>query len=71
MVDKKIAPWINKKIVEYIGDTEPMLTQFICKKVRRPSPSLSALPLTGWWVCPFIMTIKNNNTVYIRFNHLE
>ena len=28
-----MGPWINKKIVEYIGEPEPTLTEFICNKV--------------------------------------
>ena len=29
-----MSPWINKKIVEYIGEPEPTLTEFICNKVQ-------------------------------------
>ena len=32
-MEKRIGPWINKKIVEYIGEEEPTLTEFICNKV--------------------------------------
>ena len=32
-MDKRIKPWVNKKIVEYIGEEEATLTQFICQKV--------------------------------------
>ena len=32
-MDKRIKPWITKKIVEYIGEEEPTLTEFICQKV--------------------------------------
>ena len=28
-----MGPWINKKIVEYIGEEEPTLREFICNKV--------------------------------------
>eukprot|EP01134_Creolimax_fragrantissima_P007048 CFRG7048T1 len=34
MFKKKIQPWVNKKITEYIGEEEPSLTEFICDKVR-------------------------------------
>lgn len=34
-MDKRVGPWINKKIVEYIGEEEPTLTDFICNKVGR------------------------------------
>lgn len=32
-MDKRIKPWVTKKIVEYIGEEEPTLTDFICQKV--------------------------------------
>lgn len=38
LVDKRIKPWINKKIVEYIGEDEPTLTEFICTKVHSHTP---------------------------------
>ena len=33
-MEKRIGPWINKKIVEYIGEEELTLTDFICNKVH-------------------------------------
>lgn len=39
LMDKRIKPWVTKKIVEYIGEEEPTLTEFICQKVvARSSP---------------------------------
>jgi len=39
-MDRRIRPWVNKKIVEYIGEDEPTLSDFICKKViSHSSPS--------------------------------
>ena len=32
-MDKRIKPWVTKKIIEYIGEEEPTLTEFICQKV--------------------------------------
>jgi len=32
-MDKRIRPWINKKIIEYIGEPEPTLVDFICSKL--------------------------------------
>lgn len=37
-VERRIKPWINKKIVEYLGELEPSLSQFICQKVIGHSP---------------------------------
>ena len=36
-MDKRIKPWVNKKIIEYIGEEEPTLTNFICQKVMAQS----------------------------------
>jgi len=33
LMDKRIKPWVNKKMIEYIGEEEPTLTEFICSKV--------------------------------------
>ena len=33
MMDKRIRPWINKKIVDYIGEEEQALVDFIIEKV--------------------------------------
>ena len=33
LMEKRIRPWVNKKIAEYIGEPEPSLTDFICSKV--------------------------------------
>ncbi|KAK3091914.1 hypothetical protein FSP39_023680 [Pinctada imbricata] len=37
LMDKRIKPWVNKKIIEYIGEEEPTLTDFICQKVMARS----------------------------------
>lgn len=33
IMERRIKPWVNKKIVEYIGEPEPTLVEFICSKV--------------------------------------
>merc|ERR1712020_771490 len=33
LMEKRIRPWVTKKINEYIGEPEPTLTDFICSKV--------------------------------------
>uniref|UniRef100_A0A3B5Q6U5 RNA binding motif protein 25 n=1 Tax=Xiphophorus maculatus TaxID=8083 RepID=A0A3B5Q6U5_XIPMA len=33
LMDRRIRPWINKKIIEYIGEEEPTLVDFVCTKV--------------------------------------
>lgn len=38
LMDKRIQPWITKKIVEYIGEEEPTLVEFICSKIMSKSP---------------------------------
>ncbi|XP_022161680.1 RNA-binding protein 25-like [Myzus persicae] len=37
MIKKRIWPWINKKIIEYIGEPETTLVDFICSKVEAGS----------------------------------
>ena len=54
-MDRRIRPWVNKKIVEYIGEDEPTLSDFICKKViSHSSPSsiladISMVSVTSLW----------------------
>lgn len=43
LMERKIRPWINKKIIEYIGEPEPTLVDFICSKVLAGSPPQSIL----------------------------
>ena len=43
LMDRRIKPWVNKKIVEYIGEEEPSLTDFICQKVMAHSVPSSIL----------------------------
>eukprot|EP00057_Strongylocentrotus_purpuratus_P020741 XP_011675215.1 PREDICTED: RNA-binding protein 25 [Strongylocentrotus purpuratus] len=43
LMDRRIKPWINKKIVEYIGEEEPTLTEFICSKLLLHSNAESIL----------------------------
>ena len=38
-MEKRIKPWITKKIVEYIGENEPTLVEFISSKVNVPEIS--------------------------------
>jgi len=42
-MDKRIRPWVNKKITEYIGEPEPSLSEFICSKVLQGSPPTDIL----------------------------
>jgi len=37
LMERRIRPWINKKIIEYIGEPEPTLVDFICSKVMAGS----------------------------------
>ncbi len=42
-IEKKVRPWINKKIIEYIGEPEPTLVDFIYSKVIAGSSPQSIL----------------------------
>ncbi|CAL8317803.1 unnamed protein product [Merluccius merluccius] len=33
LMERRVRPWINKKIIEYIGEEEPTLVEFVCSKV--------------------------------------
>lgn len=33
-MERRVRPWINKKIIEYIGEEEATLVDFVCSKVR-------------------------------------
>ncbi len=55
LIEKRIGPWINKKITEYIGESEPILTEFICNKLSchiAPSDILEDIAM--------VSSIKNN-----------
>lgn len=43
LMEKRIRPWVNKKITEYIGEPEPTLTDFICTKVLAGSTPKNVL----------------------------
>lgn len=43
LMAKRIKPWVNKKIVEYIGEEEPSLSDFICQKVMEHSTPKNVL----------------------------
>lgn len=42
-MEKRIRPWINKKISEYIGEEEPSLLDFICTKLLAKTSAQSLL----------------------------
>lgn len=42
-IKKKVQSWINKKIIEYIGEPEPTLVDFICSKLIAGSTPQSIL----------------------------
>lgn len=37
LIEKRVKPWVNKKICDYIGEEEPSLVAFICEKVSHKS----------------------------------
>jgi hypothetical protein len=34
LMEKRIKPWINRKIIEYIGEEEATLNDFLCTKIQ-------------------------------------
>lgn len=64
-MDKRIKPWVNKKIIEYIGEEEPTLTDFICQKVMAQSQPQNilndvAMVSTLYWNSLFKSDCKKN-----------
>ena len=43
LMDKRIRPWINKKVTEFIGEEEAALVDFICTKLNSHSSAESIL----------------------------
>uniref|UniRef100_S4RGE6 RNA binding motif protein 25 n=1 Tax=Petromyzon marinus TaxID=7757 RepID=S4RGE6_PETMA len=43
LMERRVKPWINKKIIEYIGEEEPTLVEFICTKILAHSAPQSIL----------------------------
>lgn len=33
-----MRPWVSKKIIEYVGEDEPQLCEFVCQKVLTRTP---------------------------------
>ena len=52
LIEKRVGPWINKKIMEYIGEQEPVLTEFICNKLSchiSPEDILNDISMVGFY----------------------
>uniref|UniRef100_A0A3Q3F2N9 RNA-binding protein 25 n=1 Tax=Labrus bergylta TaxID=56723 RepID=A0A3Q3F2N9_9LABR len=43
LMERRVRPWINKKIIEYIGEEEATLVDFVCTKVMAHSMPQSIL----------------------------
>ncbi|KAM4529737.1 RNA-binding protein 25b isoform 3-T3 [Fundulus diaphanus] len=43
LMERRVRPWINKKIIEYIGEEEATLVDFVCSKVMAHSMPQSIL----------------------------
>lgn len=59
LMERKIRPWINKKIIEYIGEPEPTLVDFICSKVlagSQPQVILQDVQMVSPQLSPDIVT---------------
>lgn len=46
-VKAKIEPWVKKKIIQFIGEEEPTLVEFICTKVKDHSDAKTLLSDLG------------------------
>lgn len=54
LMEKRVGPWINKKIVEYVGEEEPSLRDFICNKV----PAIYLTPSQAGQSCYFGLSLS-------------
>ncbi|XP_013885035.1 RNA-binding protein 25 [Austrofundulus limnaeus] len=57
LMDRRIKPWINKKIIEYIGEEEPSLVDFVCSKIMAHSSPQGILDDVAM-LCP---TVDNSD----------
>jgi len=48
LVENKMRPWVKKKIVEFLGEEEQTLIDFICKKLTEHTPPEEVLNLLGY-----------------------
>ena len=63
-IEKKVRPWINKKIIEYIGEPEPTLVDFICSKVlagSTPQSILDDVQMVSIWIFYFNLRYNLRN----------
>lgn len=76
-MEKRIRPWINKKIIEYIGEPEPTLVDFICSKVMAGSSPQGILDDVQMVItprnicCSRILQIKNMEYISRAFQVLD
>ena len=57
-MERRIKPWVNKKIVEYIGEPEPTLVEFICSKVligSQPQSIINDVQMVFFFSCYLIL----------------
>jgi len=38
LIEDKMRPWVTKKILEFLGEEEPTLIEYVCKKLHERSP---------------------------------
>jgi len=43
VVDEKVRPWVRKKMVEILGEEEPTLTEYLCKKLTERTRPMELL----------------------------
>lgn len=65
-MEKRIRPWINKKIIEYIGEPEPTLVDFICSKVMAGSSPQGILDDVQ-----MVITSRNTSYAIAFYRHID
>lgn len=71
LMEKKIRPWINKKIIEYIGEPEPTLVDFICSKVLAGSTPQGILDDVQMVRAAALRLSNESDSFLLRFQVLD
>ena len=70
-MERRIKPWVNKKIVEYIGEPEPTLVEFICSKVligSQPQSIIDDVQMVTILITTFVYFQTDSQTITEQYS---